>query len=618
MKRADLDKRAARDRFGPGKHGFQSGNPSQGVLPTIPGAEWFNHVQEEIAHVIESTGEELNPQQTNQLKTAILHLITQSIYEPKTASTRQKGEVQLSSAVNNDSEATAATSKAVKQAFDRAVEAKNTADGKANTRHTHAIADITGLQTALNSKLEASQLSSASTSQAGVVQLSSAVNSESEATAATSKAVKQAFDRAVEAEGKGLPVGAIVAFHWAVKNPEGYLLCNGGAFSRETYPDLYRVLGNRDRVPHLSRSDIGQTAYFPIDAIPNGWIAFDDIERLVTRAAYRELYDLLVTKYGSIAAVPKAADRYIRGNGNGLEVGATQEDELKSHSHRLPSQFLGFNGDTSIYDRSQSVVEPKPKMTLFNDSEVNHDNGWILPKIDTPAATGGSENRPKTIVFKLCIKALNTFNDVRFWIKAFGSVSMSNEGSLNAAGLSRDLQALRTELDTAKNEINGLKARPATPTDNTPSGTIAYFAGNTAPQGWLKANGAAVSRTTYANLFRVIGTTYGAGSNSSTFNLPDLRGEFIRGFDDGRNVDAGRTLGSAQLDAIQEHAHSLRGVVGRSISGPFNSGLGGGAGALLDSSARTAETPTIGNPTNARTASETRPRNIALLACIKI
>ena len=62
-----------------------------------------------------------------------------------------------------------------------------------------------------------------------------------------------------------------------------------------------------------------------------------------------------------------------------------------------------------------------------------------------------------------------------------------------------------------------------------PTGTVAYIAASSAPGGWLKCNGAAVSRTTYAALFAAIGTTFGAGDGSTTFKLPDLRGEFVRG-----------------------------------------------------------------------------------------
>lgn len=95
--------------------------------------------------------------------------------------------------------------------------------------------------------------------------------------------------------------------------------------------------------------------------------------------------------------------------------------------------------------------------------------------------------------------------------------------------------------------------------DNTPPGTVIWTARTTPPTGYLKANGAAVSRTTYATLFTAIGTTYGAGDGSTTFTLPDLRGEFIRGFDDGRGVDAGRSQGAAQAETIKAHIHPFTG-----------------------------------------------------------
>jgi prepilin-type N-terminal cleavage/methylation domain-containing protein len=92
-------------------------------------------------------------------------------------------------------------------------------------------------------------------------------------------------------------------------------------------------------------------------------------------------------------------------------------------------------------------------------------------------------------------------------------------------------------------------------TGSIPAGTIISYAGNITmlkpiPSGWLLCDGHAVLRTTYPALFSAIGTTYGAGDGSTTFNLPDLRGEFIRGFDNGRGVDSGRTLGSWQKGTI--------------------------------------------------------------------
>lgn len=88
-----------------------------------------------------------------------------------------------------------------------------------------------------------------------------------------------------------------------------------------------------------------------------------------------------------------------------------------------------------------------------------------------------------------------------------------------------------------------------------PPGAVMTFPMAVAPAGYLKANGAAVSRLAYADLFSAIGTLHGSGNGTDTFNVPDLRGEFIRGWDDGRGVDVGRVIGSSQSDDNKPHAH---------------------------------------------------------------
>nr|DAJ85791.1 MAG TPA: tail collar fiber protein [Caudoviricetes sp.] len=138
-------------------------------------------------------------------------------------------------------------------------------------------------------------------------------------------------------------------------------------------------------------------------------------------------------------------------------------------------------------------------------------------------------------------------------------------------------------------------------------GEVAFFARSTPPSGWLKANGATVSRTTYAALFDAIGTTFGAGDGRTTFNLPDLRGEFIRGLDDGRNVDGSRRLGSPQGDAIKTHTITVpnSGFEGRVQGSWFYAESGNGNNNQKE------------NTITYNGENETRPRNIALLACIK-
>lgn len=139
--------------------------------------------------------------------------------------------------------------------------------------------------------------------------------------------------------------------------------------------------------------------------------------------------------------------------------------------------------------------------------------------------------------------------------------------------------------------------------DAISAGAVLGFAMAAAPTGWLKCNGAAVSRTAYANLFAAIGTTYGAGNGSTTFNVPELRGEFIRGWPDGRDVDAGRAFGSWQSDSIKSHSHSV----------PYRK--------LKVSNTSYGDVMMVGNTDSVETSvsggTETNPRNVAMLYCIK-
>lgn len=154
----------------------------------------------------------------------------------------------------------------------------------------------------------------------------------------------------------------------------------------------------------------------------------------------------------------------------------------------------------------------------------------------------------------------------------------------------------------------GLTSNPASDT-LVPTGLVGAFARNSAPTGWLKANGAAVSRTTYAALFAASGTTFGSGDGSTTFNLPDLRGEFVRGWDDGRGVDSGRVFGSAQAGQMQAHTHAVPVALNSSI-GAFGSALSASQAADFAGNAS-------GSAGGTSNSSENRPRNIALLHCIK-
>ncbi len=133
-------------------------------------------------------------------------------------------------------------------------------------------------------------------------------------------------------------------------------------------------------------------------------------------------------------------------------------------------------------------------------------------------------------------------------------------------------------------------------------GQVCFFAMIAAPSGFLICDGRAVSRTTYASLFAAIGTLYGVGNGSTTFNLPDLRGEFIRGWDGGRGVDTGRTIGSYQADELRSHTHTFDRTFIVSNGENDNNAM---AGPGYESAT-----------TGATGGAETRPRNVALLPCV--
>ncbi|HHF2560380.1 TPA: hypothetical protein ACPJUV_001994, partial [Haemophilus influenzae] len=208
------------------------------------------------------------------------------------------------------------------------------------------------------------------------------------------------------------------------------------------FPDLYRTLGNHNQLPDLTRSDVGMTAYFAVDNIPAGWIAFDEIATQVTEQRYPELYRHLVGKYGSIERVPKVADRFLRNAGNGLSVGQTQEDELKRHVHKHIENNTAtnprfYNDKTFDYGSRDSTDRASLDIATAVVDD-NNDNWWITPNINSNFATGGAETRPKSLILKLCIKALNSFDDVVFWIKSHGEVT--NAGALDAGRLAQGLQ----------------------------------------------------------------------------------------------------------------------------------------------------------------------------------
>lgn len=162
----------------------------------------------------------------------------------------------------------------------------------------------------------------------------------------------------------------------------------------------------------------------------------------------------------------------------------------------------------------------------------------------------------------------------------------------------------------------------------TPAGTIDFFANTTAPVGYLECNGQAVSRTQYPELFTAVGILYGAGDGSTTFNLPDLRGEFIRGADNGRGTDPTRVFGTNQAGTVVVGDFDLSPTPGSvsAASGSYQSLYGADPfDAAIYPPTTTFAVYAMNTSTNTVYTQTslpgyfgiTRPRNVALLPCIK-
>ena len=552
---------------------FHNGNPATGEQGTRVTDTWLNNLQDRVrdiqaeAHyVLQKAGFTPKAETQTQLYQAIVKIIDDN---RKTASLTQKGEVQLSSSTNSDSETEAATSKAVKTAYDKAVEAKTTAERKVGLRGNESIQGTKSFESKIigfrgigvadsqtyananhllnmgandgdgwieykksnraigtirirangelsynnqkiyhagakpqfntdiedkpntlagygigNFKVEQGQGDANGYKTDGNYYLASGQNLPENgawhievvsggATNAVRQIARKANDNKIktrffngsnwsewkETGGDGVPIGAVVSFPRAVTNPVGFLRADGSTFSQQTFPDLYRTLGDSNQLPDLTRSDVGMTAYFAVDNIPSGWIAFDSIRSTVTQQNYPELYRHLVGKYGSLSNVPLAEDRFIRNASNNLSVGETQSDEIKKHVHKVRTHWVNSSDSNIFYDKTKTVIDSRLRTATTTDDNLS-DNGFMHPLLDSPMATGGNETRPKSLILKLCIKAINSLDDVQFWVKAFGVVE--NAGVLDAGTLAQNMQSVEQKIEENKQstlrEINNAKA----------------------------------------------------------------------------------------------------------------------------------------------------------------
>ena len=206
-------------------------------------------------------------------------------------------------------------------------------------------------------------------------------------------------------------------------------------------------------------------------------------------------------------------------------------------------------------------------------------------------------------------------------------VTTSNQLAIGTTSASHTL-----EVNGTFNVSGAATAPTASPGDNStniattafvalnasPTGATFMFPISTPPTGFLECNGASLSTTTYSRLFAVLGYLYGGSGES--FNLPDMPGMFMRGWDDSRGVDSGRAIGTYQADIFAQHTHDVNDPSHTHEIPVVNSSHGGSvAGEAIYQYSGPGEVnyATTGITINTTGGTETRPKNVAMMFIMK-
>ncbi|WP_177410355.1 phage tail protein [Pseudomonas sp. S5D5] len=345
-------------------------------------------------------------------------------------------------------------------------------------------------------------------------------------------------------------------------------------------------------IAQSSALPVGSMVAFPVDKVPVGFLEIDGSVK--SASAYPDLAKFLGTAFnkGDEGAgnfrLPESRGEFLRGwdHGRGVDagraIGVSQLDQMQGHVHAPPkgsTAYSAFGPGGSALATGSGIINPNASGSPVSDG-VNGE-----PRL-------GAETRPRNLAVMWCIKAWN---------------APINQGNI-------DIAALVSELDALKSAV--------------PVGSIVPFPKAAVPPGYLELDGSVQSIAAYPDLARYLGTTFNTGSEAAGFfRLPESRGEFLRGWDHGRGIDAGRDIGTAQKGSLQTVDSTITTVT---VTGLYN------ASVTPESNARTSFGLDIANPSDypgaayggvagsgGTMAAEgnnfgvTRPRNLAVMWCIK-
>ena len=317
---------------------------------------------------------------------------------------------------------------------------------------------------------------------------------------------------------------------------------------------------------------------------------------------------------------------------DGIESGATADqtaNEILTAIKTVDGAGSGLDADTLDGINSGSFLRSDASDTFSELLTLSKDGTDVI----NFSANSTNDNRGIAFNGRTALSAdyndgyLRLNQSQEFGNGVFTPLVMRADGGFNVDGtevINGSAQLIASRLTGALPAIDGSALTGIT---SVPTGAVFAFAMNTAPSGYLECSGAAVSRSTYSALFAAIGTTYGAGDGSSTFNLPNLRGEFIRGIDNGRGVDSNRAMGSAQGHGIprlygrfgDHHVARMNVHAYSGFTNPFTEyGTTAYRSDLQVASGSGGVQISFDSDRVIPATADVRPRNVAMLYCIKV
>lgn len=334
-------------------------------------------------------------------------------------------------------------------------------------------------------------------------------------------------------------------------------------------------------IAKASALPVGSIVAFPVDSPPPGFLELDNSVK--SSATYPDLSAYLGGKFNKgdegvgNFRLPEARGEFLRGwdHGRGVDpgraIGALQSDLFGSHSHTHAA-----DNSKGISNVTIGTVAGSGQYAVTNSGNVT-------------GSTGGSETRPRNIAVMWCIKAWS---------------APVNQGNIDVAALVKEVSRLGSAV---------------------PVGAVMAFPTGIVPPGFLELDGSVQSTSTYPDLANYLGTTYSKGNEGTgNFRLPESRGEFLRGWDHGRGVDADRSMGSWQTGTLVSYDTS---VGGSGIQAPRTTAASAdtiasfgadAAGAGLYPGVAESGVPSTAAPLGfASVYGSARPRNVAVMWCIK-